>query len=391
MKLTRSTSCVVRAMLLACFVLVGTPAGQLPGVRAEDQPARPKHVVLVIFGGGVRAKDMLDKARMPNVAALAAVGRIVQKVQSDARSPADGTARLLCGRADALPANATHPNVPTLMERVRATHDLPSEAVWFVSYEGGKALELAVSTAASHGPVVGPATASGRGAFGAPLAAFLERTGHPDPVPRKAWDMLRALRRLGRGALASRLPEGAAARDAQQERVERALTEEIDVRSLLVRGPAPRDTRAFRALRTVLRIHRPAFSVLRLGEAEQATRSENDYLAVLGSNDAAFGSLRNMLEADPAYQGSTLYVLVSDRGRDASPDAEGRLGASDGSPDQKRVAVILSGATLARRGKLPKERRLEDLAATLARPLGLPAGEVPGTPWTGLWLGAGGR
>jgi hypothetical protein len=277
------------------------------------------------------------------------------------------------------------------MERVRAVRGLRAEAVWFVSYEGGKALDLAVSTAASHGPAVGPSTASDRGAFGAPLAAFLERTGHPDPVPAKAWEMLRGLRRMGRGALAARLPEGAAAHDAQQERVERALTEEIDVRSLLVRGPAPRDTRAFRALRTVLRIHRPVLSVLRLGEAEQASRSERDYLAVLASNDQAFGDLRKMLGADPAFRDSTLYVLVSDRGRDAAPDAQGRLGASDGSPDQTQVAVIFSGAGLARRGKLPKARRLEDLAATLAWPLGLSPDEVPGSMWSGLWVGAGGR
>jgi hypothetical protein len=391
MKRARTTSHVVRALLLALLVSSGAPSAQLPRSQAEDEPTRPKHVVLVIFGGGVRAKDMLDKDRMPNVAALAAGGRVVEKVTSDVRSAAEGTARLLCGTADALPAEATHPTMPTLLERVRATHGLPAEAVWFVSHEGEQALDLAVSTAASHGPAVGPSVASGRGAFGAPLAAFLERMGHPDPVPQEAWDMLRGLRQMGRGALVARLPPGAAGQDARQERVERALTEEIDVRSLLVRGPAPRDTRAFRALRTVLRIHRPVFSVLRLGEAEQASRAASDYFAVLASNDAAFGGLQKMLASDPAFQGSTLFVLLADRGRDAAPDAQGRLGASDGSPDQRQVAVIFSGAGLARRGKLPKARRLQDLAATLALPLGIPVGEVPGTPWSGLWVGAGGR
>ena len=378
-------------VLLVLLVLGATPAAPLRPLEAKDAPALPKHVVLVVFGGGVRAKDMLDKERMPNVAALAAEGRIVQKVTSTARDSADGMARVLCGTADALPVEATRPTRPTLLERVRATRTLPARAVWYVSFESGKALELATSAAPTHGPAMAPSTASGRGAFGGPLAAFLERTGHPDPVPSEAWDMLRDLRRLGRGALIGRLPAGAAARDARQERVERALTEEIDVRSLLVRGPAPRDTRAFRALRTVLRIHRPVLSVLRLGEAEQASRSARDYLAVLASNDAAFGDLRKRLAADKAFTDSTLFVLLSDRGRDAAPDAEGRLGASDGSPDQTQVAVVFAGAGLARRGKLPKVRKLEDLAATLVLPLGLLPDEVPGTPWTGLWVGAGGR
>lgn len=372
------------AVLVLALASAPGPGAPAPASAKETGPARPTQAVLVILGGGVRARDMLDAKQMPKLAALAAEGRVIDEIRAEAATGYEAVARLLTGTADPVTGPETHPRHPTLMEYVRVGRNLSPEKVWYVSFEGEDQLRLAHSTHPAFGAGVAPAVATGMGAFGEPLAGFLDRMGRPDPQPEEAWRLLRGLRARSRGAVSAYLPEaGMPAGLPRSERMERALLEEINRRSLLVRGPAPRDERAWRAARTVLRVHRPVLTVIRLGEAEQAQKSLATYRSVLSANDAGLGRLRGWIEADPELAGRTLIVVVPDLGRDAQPNERGGLDQDDGSADHRELALVAYGPGFKRKkGRVKRVRRVEDVCATLGLLLGVPMPHATGEPWT---------
>lgn len=373
-------------LLLPLCVLLISPAGlgTDSATAKETGPARPERVVLVILGGGVRARDMLDKTLMPTVAEMAEGGRVIDEVRSEARSGSTAVARLLSGCPGALDSPGQHPQKPTLMEYVRVGKKLPAEKVWYISFEGEDQLKLAHSTHPEYGSGVAPGVASGLGAFGDPLATFLERTGRPDPLPAAAWKLLRGMRAANRGTIRRDLPdEGVPAGLPRSERMERALLEEIDRRSLLVRGPAPRDERAWRAAKTVLQIHRPVLTVIRLGEAEQAQKSEAAYRRVLAANDGGLKRIRAVVAADPEMRATTLFIVVPDLGRDAKPNAQGGLDQNDESEDHRELALVAFGPGFkAKKGRVKRVRKLVDVCPTLGILLDIPTPEAQGEAWT---------
>ena len=345
-------------------------------------PAFPRHVVLVVLGGGVRTADLRDVDLMPNLVALAAEGRLVDDVVSGAPDAYAAAARILTGRADAVDGAAkSRPRWPTIAERVRAERDLPAEKVWFVSFEGGDRLHLAWSDHPEHGAVVGPSTTYGHGPFGQPLRPFLEVLGRPLPMEPEAWTLLRGLRGISREAASIWLPASVDAGLPRSEGVERALLRELDRKALLNTSPGPRDEEAIRAALTVLEVHRPVLTVVLLGEAEQAQASYAAYRAVLGAADAGLGRLRAAVAADSEMAGATTFVVVPDRGRNEAPDAKGRLGADDASKGRGRVAAVLAGPGLARRPGRLGPRALEDLAPTIGHLLGVAVPDATGTAW----------
>ncbi|MDJ0976092.1 MAG: hypothetical protein QNJ98_16655 [Planctomycetota bacterium] len=378
----------LRRRLLCCtclaLALSAVPAGNALVQAKETGPARPTHVVLVVLGGGVRARDMLDAKKMPKLAAMAEAGRVIDEIRAEAANGYEGVARLLTGAAAPVAGPETHPDRPTLMEYVRVGRNLPAEKVWYVSFEGEDQLRLAYSTHPAFGAGVGPAVATGMGAFGEPLKSFLDRLGRPDPQPKEAWTLLRGLRARSRGAVSSYLPEaGVPAGLPRSERMERALLEEINRRSLLVRGPAPRDERAWRAAKTVLQVHRPILTVIRLGEAEQAQKSEAQYERVLWANDAGLGRLRGWIAADRELKDRTLVVVVSELGRDATPNERGGLDQADDSEDHRELALVAFGPGFkAKKGRVKRTRRIEDVCATLGILLGVPTPHAEGEAWT---------
>jgi len=367
-------------VVVALLLLSGTPPA------AKDEPrGAAAHVIVVIFGGGVRQQELLDKTLMPNVAAVAAEGVIVDRVRCDATSAYGGATRILTGCADAQAAPNAHPTQPTLMEYVRVATGVEREKVWLVSYEGEDQLKLAHSTHTDYGPAVGPAVTHGIGPFGQPLSGFLDRMGRPDPMPTESWELLGSLRAANRKSIATWLPREVRAGTAASERVERALLREIDRRSLLVRGPNPRDERAWRCALTVLGVHQPRLTVIRLGEAAQAQAGIDQYRKVLKANDAGLGRVRRAVAADKAMADRTLWVLTADLGRNEKLNARGGLDANDDSKSLRELSVVLSGPGLKPRGRMKGKRRIEDLCPTIGALMGVPTPKAQGAAWTPIF------
>lgn len=343
------------------------------GPACAKPTATPRHVVLVIFGGGVRVEHLTDKARMPHVAALAAEGRVFPRVVSDATDGPTAVARILTGASSPGPDLATAPpQAPTLAEYVRDGRKLPAEQVWHVAFDGSAAERESHSTHPNLGKAFAPRVAFGAGPVGEPLTTFLEQLGRPVPLAPAAFELLTSLRRMNATVAASRLPLDVRVGLPAFDRVERAVLKELDRRAALVRGPNPADERAWRAAQTVLRIHRPLLTIVRLGEAEIADTSPARYRAVMKANDRSFARLRALVEADKAMQGGTLFVLLPDRQR---VERDGALPVGPG-----MVSVVVHGPGM-KRWSLKGPRRVEDVCPTIAAVLGVETPEADGRSW----------
>ena len=371
---------------LGLLLVLGTPPAVLARGGAPAQAAAfPEHVVLVILGGGIRAQDMHDKELMPTLAAMGEAGFVVEQIVSGADDGYAAAARILTGNAAFLDGGSKpRPAQPTLCEYARAGLELPLEKVWFVSFEGEDQLHLAHSVHEQYGAVFAPGVAYGQGPFAQPLESFLEVLGRPVPMEPETWAHLRRLRQMSRAARAAYLPEEIDAGLPGAERVERALLRELDRKALLNQGPNPRDELATRAALTVLEVHRPVLTVVRYGEAEQGQASHAAYRKVLAANDAGLARLRAAVQADTRMAGRTMFVVVGDRGRNAEPDAQGRLGADDASKQRRYVSAVFEGPGLARRPRVTGPRTIEDLAPTIGHLLGFATPRATGGAWAGV-------
>ena len=369
---------------LAIASLVTFAAAPRP-VVGDGETEVSKRVVFVILGGGVRSRDMQDDERMPNLARWVKEGLFVERVESGAQDATDGTSRLLTGRADALPDPSEAPVHPTLMEVVRADLSLDAHACWYVSFEGAEALKLAASTHERYGPGVAPAVTHGAGPFGEALSDFFETRSRPYPLDDRQAELLQGLRAANVSARGNRLPP--AARSLGTERlaqIERVLLAELDARNLYQRGAAVRDRQALRCAETVLTVHRPVLTVVRLGEAEKAERSEREYFDVLRENDERLALVRQEIEKDPEMAAHTLWVIAADRGRNRRASEDGALRADERSADREEVAVLFSGRPLARRARVKGTRSTLDVAPTIAAFLGATMPDPGGRVWEGV-------
>jgi len=347
---------------LVCLLLL------LPGVlcvpAAAKEEAGVEHVVLVLLGGGVTKADMTDETRMPWLARTATVHLALS---SEAERPHTGAIELLTGTPDDRSGGGhPRPRQPTLMEVVREARALSAEDVWFVSYDAGDALALAWSAAPAFGRPAAPSVCTSEGAFGAPLAPLLETLGRPVPTEDATWTQLRTLRALGRTTAASRLPESIDASSAEAARVERALLAEIDRRAALVRGPVARDVRTLRAAGTVLAVHRPVLTVVRLGDLT-LVREDDERPPRLAAEDAALAALQARIEADGVRTGRAVLLVV---GEPYHPGGEAAQAGAD-----------LGFAVVGGRWKGPRsgKGRLVDVAPTVLALLGLSGKSGTGT------------
>lgn len=371
-----------RGLLLS--LLVALPMTLAPGAALwakEPAPSAPEHVVLLLVGGGVRARDLLD-ARMTAVKALAEKGSVVDAVASPRRNAWLATQDLLTGRTDAPETEGRQrPAHPTLFEHLRAQPGARAEDVWLCVGAPGDDERLGASSDAAFGPSVGARVASGLGALGEPLRGFLEDLGRPLPVAEGVWPLLRRLRALNRQTAGPFLPDDVDAGTAEAERVERAALAELDRRALLVKAPNVEDERALRAALTVLAVHRPRLLAVRLTGAQAGLESLARYEEALLAADRGLERLRAAVDADPRLQGRTTFVVATDVGRNAKPGAGGALGMDDDSADRRTAVVVLAGPGVKTGARVKGPRTLADVAPTLGRLLSVALPGATGRAW----------
>jgi hypothetical protein len=357
----------LRHALLLAAACVAAPLAR----DASTSPPRCERVVLVILGGGVRAKEMLDRADlMPTIRKIGAAGFSSRGWKAGGNDHGPALRAILTGRTPPpgpVPEDAPLP--PTVLEAARSGLALEREQAWFVTFApedlGGG------DPAHSSDEAAAPAVATGEGPFGEPLRPLFDLFGRPNPTPARTHDLLQALRSLAPGPVP--VP---AERARETARLEGALLEEVDRRAA-TSGPNALDARALRAARTVLRVHRPRLLVVHLGQADVAHRDLFAHWEVLRRNDAGIAALREEIASDPALAGTALLV-TADLGRDAKQNEHGGYDHGDGSEDATTVAVVGEGAGIRRGAILPAPLDVRDLCPTIGRLLGFPTPHAEG-------------
>ncbi len=327
--------------------------------------------MLVVFGGGVRAKEFLGRPDLlPTVRAIGAAGSASDGWAAAGTDPVAATTGILLGRSvPVVSPGRVRPDHPTLLECARKGRGMAAGEVWFASFADGEALDLACSDHAGYGAAFAPSLAVGEGPFGERLRGLFRLFGRPNPTKERTWTLLRDLRRATAAASPVEGPDDAGTDEGL--RLERALLEEVDRRAADVGGAAALDARAVRAGITVLRVFRPRLLVIRLGQADVASKGREEYLDVLRRDDQELGRLRAEIAADPALRATTTLVVTTDLGRDAAQNASGGLGRADGSPDATTCAVVAEGPGI-RRGATPgAPRDARDLAPSIGALLGV--------------------
>jgi hypothetical protein len=361
----RRTTSSVLALAAALALRVGAP-----GPAAEAAGASER-VVLVILGGGVRAKEMLDRPDlMPTIRKIATAGFSSRGWRTTATDHGPALRAILTGRAPpGAPPPPDAPLPPTFLEAAREGLALEREQVWFVTHapEDPAGDDPSLSSGDEHAPAV----ATGEGPFGEPLRPLFDLFGRPTATSPRAFDLLGGLRALSPGPVP---PSPAQARESA--RLEAALLEEVDRRAP-VSGPNALDARALRAARTVLRVHRPRLLVVHLGQADVGHTDLFAHWEVLRRNDAGIGLLRETIASDPALSGTALLV-TADLGRNAKQNAAGGYDHDDGSDDATTVAVVGEGAGIRRGAILSAPLDVRDLAPTIGRLLGFPTPHAEG-------------
>ena len=316
------------------------------------------------------ARDLTGRPDLsPTFKAIGAAGSVSDGWTSAGTDPIDATKGILLGRAVPVATpGRVRPDRPTILECARRGLGLGEGSVWFASYADGEALELVHSDHPEYGAPYAPSLAVGEGPFGERLRALFGLFGRPNPTTEKTWSLLRGLRRATAAASAVSAPDDAGTEEGL--RLERALLEEVDRRAIDVGGTAALDARAMRAGITVLRLFRPALLVIRLGQADVASKDVAAYRDVLKRNDGELARLRAEIAGDPALRTTTTLIVTTDLGRDREPAASGGLGRADGSIDATTCVVAAEGPGV-RRGAVPKAPRdVRDLAPSIARRLG---------------------
>lgn len=381
----RSGGRVLRRFALAALAsaLLAAPSPE-PRHRAEAAPPsrRPAHAVLVVFGGGVRSKELLGRPDLlPTVREIGRAGFAVDGFAAGGADPDLATEAILTGRdasgSGPVPPRRARPAWPTLLEYVRAAGAGPDDA-WFSSFADGAATALGCSDHPEFGARCAPRLAGGAGPFDAALAPLFRRFGRPGGTSEAASALLDAMRDAGERAPSARGLGPTTSTSAEGRRVGRALLEEVDRRAVTLTGAASLDARALRGALTVLRLFRPRLVVVRLGQADVAARDLHAYWDVLRRNDAELARLRHGIAGDPALSGRTLLVVAADLGRDAVQNALGGYGRSDGSEDQRAVAVVAEGPGVRPGAVARGARATADLCPTIGALLGVPTPHATG-------------
>jgi hypothetical protein len=358
----RTALCGVLLALLA----LGGPAS----ARAAPPAPAAKRVVLVVFGGGVRTKELLARPDLlPTVQAIAKAGFSSAGWAAAGADHEDAVEGILTGRrVPVVSPGRVRPTWPTVLEYARKAGFSRTD-VWYASYVGGEALTLATSDHEGHGDAFAPSLAWGEGPFGEPMKDLFRIFGRPDPTTPRTWAWLERLRGATAKEAAGRMARGdVEAKEAL--RLEKALLEEVDRRAADIGGAGALDARAIRAAITVLRLWRPRLLVVRLGQADVAHQSLAAYGDVLQRDDAELARLRAEIASDPALATSTSLLLVPELGRNAAPNALGGLDHDDGSADVTRVAVVGEGPAWRKGASLRAPLDVRDLVPTIGRFLG---------------------
>ena len=320
----------------------------LPTVSfARTMPGfKTKHVILIAFAGGVRARDTVGSPEnAPNLARLAQKGVVFPNTEAANLGHYGATLSIFTGIPEymGIRDNARGFN-PTIFEYLRQGQSLPASDVWLSTNNGAQGVNFAYGLHRKYGSQYGANVIDGDGLFNEEFREVLGQFGRPknDKESEAA-----ALARL-RGAVKDG-PAVAGSNEALNDattaaRVEKYILQELSQDGTTrITGPGAGDAKALNVAGRILQLFRPSLLGISLSNADVAHGSYNAYVDVIRRNDQELGRILDIVEQDPELAESTSFFILPEFGRDRDLNNRNGLDHGDGTPDLRRVSCVATG------------------------------------------------
>ncbi len=367
-----------RALLKAGVAAAGAAALPSSLFAAAAPGYRTKHVMLVLFAGGVRSRDTVGTpANAPNLARLAEKGVVLPNCAAANLGHYGASLAILTGVPEYMGIRENARGFsPTVFEYVRKELKLPASGAWLSANNGSQGANLAYGLNKGWGAEFGANVIDGDGIFNQEFRDVLSQFGRPRA---DGPEELAALERM-RGAVAAGGTNEKALNDAATAaRVEKYIVDELtNSETVSLTGPGAGDAKALRIAGNILQIFRPTLSCVSLTSADVAHGSFNAYVDVIRRNDLELGRILDIVQADPQLRDSTTIFVLPEFGRDKNLNQRNGLDHGDGSDDLQRVACVAYGPDFKQGKTIDADCATVDVCPTICKLLGVDAPLVRG-------------
>jgi hypothetical protein len=375
------------AVLAATAATGAWPRSALAGSLLQPLAGAPKtrHVVLVVFGGGVRSRETIETpANVPNLLRIAERGVLYPSTRVVNNGHYGAAMSIFTGSSESIGIRENERSSnPTLFEYLRRDAKLTASDVWLSTSGSDQETNYAYSTDSRFGGRYGANLIGAEGVFNAEFKAVVagdKGLAQPDPRQEELMQRMRA-------AVSTPLPsaEGPGVGNDQEAsaRIEQYVLEELRGSTSEITGLGANDVKALRVARNLLAIFRPRLLAITLRAPDVAHGSFNDYVSTIRRNDEELGALYDAIRRDAELRDSTALFVLPEFGRDRDLNERRGLDHGDDSDELHKIALVAAGPDF-KQGKVSTaEVASIDVCPTIAglfgvRSAGSRGGQLPG-------------
>jgi hypothetical protein len=259
---------------LAGMAGVGIAAGGVLGRAAEafaapepkPSPYKTKHVILLAFAGGVRAREVIGtNSAAPNLVRIGQRGCVLPNVKAANLGHYGAALAIFTGCPEAQGIRQNYRGeMPTIFEYLRKEAGLPADQVWLSTTAGAQTVNFTYSEHEDYGAKYGANLISTDGLLNAEFRDLIASLGNVQ-LPTEKED--RQVAALGK-ALDPKYLQGAKDRSFANDpeaamRIQRYILEELRGDTASLTGPGAGDAKAIRVARNLLRLFKPKVIAMR--------------------------------------------------------------------------------------------------------------------------------
>jgi len=342
-----------------------TALPKLPAFVAP--PGKTKHVVLVAFAGGVRAKEVIGTpANVPNLMRIASQGIVMPNIRCENVGHYGAALSIFTGNVEYLGIRENEKGTnPTLFEYLRKDAGLSASDVWLSTAGGAQGRLFASSTHANYGESYAANVLDGDGIFNVEFKKVLDSFGRPRADAAKDRQALEILGKALDPRQVESIQGGKRIDPDQMRRVESFLLEELSGSNTRVTGPGAPDVKAIRIGLNLLRVFKPRVLGITLQSHDIAHGSFNGYVEVIRRNDEELGKLWDAIQQDPSLKDCTSIFVLPEFGRDKDLNQRNGLDHGDRSDEMLKVFLVAAGPDLKKNKIVASEARTIDVCPTV--------------------------
>jgi hypothetical protein len=328
---------------IAAGAVLGSAADSFAAPDApapKPSPYKTKHVVLLAFAGGVRAREVIGPtASAPNLMKIGEKGCVLPNVKAANLGHYGAALAIFTGCSDAkgIRENYRGSN-PTIFEYLRKETSLPADQVWLSTTAGAQTVNFAYSDNNAYGGKYGANLISTDGLFNAEFRNLVTSFGNVSLPSDKEQAQIAELMKSLDPKFLDGVKDKAFANDPEASlRIQRYILEELKGDTSNITGPGAGDAKAIRVARNLLRLFKPKVIAVVLQNADVAHGSYDAYVDVIRRNDQEVGALWQSVQQDPELKDSTSIFVLPEFGRDRNLNERNGLDHGDGSEDLHKV------------------------------------------------------